>query len=248
MKFPGIQYESPCVFTLRQRIVLAALPPLIAGFYRALARTCRFEFRGRSYLEETEAHGKVILPIWHETLGLGVFAFRNSNYHSMTSYSFDGELATRIINCFGIEAVRGSSSRGGSDALFNLAKALEHVSVGFTLDGPRGPRRRAKPGIAILAARTQTPVVPLAFAVDRCWRLRSWDRFPVPKPFARVLGACGPPIAPPPDDAAATVELARREIETRLNELHETLERELCGAPVFVPPEPSGESKTPGTA
>lgn len=210
-----------------------------------LAYTCRFDFRGRHHLEDVTARGNAIIAIWHETLGLGVFAFRNSNYHSLTSYSFDGELATRIINRFGIEAVRGSSSRGGSDALINLAKALQHITVGFTLDGPRGPRRQAKPGIAILSARTQTPVVPLAFAVDRCWRLHSWDRFPVPKPFARVLGACGPAMPPPPDDAPETIERARREIETRLNTLHETIERDLCGAPVFHPADSSREENTP---
>jgi len=235
LKFPGLQYESPQPFTFRQRLVLAVAPAPIAAVFKLLARTCRFEFRDRHYLEDVTARGRAIIPIWHECLGLGVFVFRHSNYHSLTSYSFDGELATRIINRFGIEAVRGSSSRGGSDALVNLAKALEYVTVGFTLDGPRGPRRIAKPGIAILAARTQTPVVPLAFAVDRCWRLRSWDRFPFPKPFARVLGACGPPIPPPRDDAPENVEQARREIEARLNDLQWGLEREVCGAPVFEP-------------
>src|SRR5690606_15894263 len=99
-----------------------------------------------------------------------------------------GELAARIVTHFDLRAVRGSSSRGGADALNQLQQAMAlGAGVGFTLDGPRGPRRKAKLGAAIIAARTGAIIVPNAFAVSRAWRLRSWDRLPIPKPFSRVL-------------------------------------------------------------
>ena len=117
------------------------------------------------------------------------------------------------------------------DALSALVEAANTVPItGFTLDGPRGPRRVAKPGIAILAARTQLPIVPNAFVAERCWRLSSWDRHPIQKPFSRIICAYAPPVPPPPDDSPEAVESTRLEVETRLNGLHESLEAELAAS------------------
>jgi hypothetical protein len=98
------------------------------------------------------------------------------------------------------------------------------INIGFTLDGPRGPRRAAKSGVAILAARTQVPILPNAFAASAAWRLRSWDRFVVPKPFSRILCAYGPPIAPPADESAESIEAKRLEVEAALNTLQTELD------------------------
>lgn len=228
MKLPGLRYDSPNTFTRKQRFVLRVAPPLVAAVLKALSATCRLEVRGEQHLREARAHGPVLLAIWHEILGLGACHFRNTNYHTLTSYSFDGELAARIVARFGIGAVRGSSSRGGSEGLRDLERAVKLVdAVGFTLDGPRGPRREAKPGISILAARTQAPIVPLAYAVSRAWRMRSWDRLAVPKPFARILCGMGPAIAPPADGTPEAVEAHRQQVERELNALHATLESEV---------------------
>src|SRR5690606_3081217 len=108
-------------------------------------------------------------------------------YHTLTSYSYDGELAARAIEPFGIHAVRGSSSRGGREALEQLEAALRiGVTIGITLDGPRGPRRVSKPGVAILSGRTGVPVIPLSLGSPSGWRMRSWDRMLIPKPFSRI--------------------------------------------------------------
>ena len=113
-----------------------------------------------------------------------------------------------------------------------MEKVLGKVpAVGLTLDGPRGPRRVAKAGIAILAARTQTPLVPVAAALDRAWRLRSWDRFMIPKPFARVIYAFAEPIAPPAEDTPEAVEAVRLQVELALNALHDEIERKFGGFP-----------------
>jgi len=229
VRVPGICYDSPNTFSRAQRVQLAVLPPIAAGLYKFLGWTCQREIRGQEYFEQQLAGGgTALLALWHETTGILACLHQGRNFHSTASFSFDGELAARMVHYFGAECVRGSSSRGGSQALQEMEKVLGKVpAVGITLDGPRGPRRIAKPGLAILAARTQTPIVPNAAALSRCWRMRSWDRFMVPKPFARVIYAFAPPIAPPATDHPDDVEPVRLEIEAALNRLHDDIERAL---------------------
>ncbi len=232
MKLTGLNYESPQTFTFKQRVLLFLLPPLIAFAFRFLYRLCRVEVRHEEHHRRLREEGRYgIIAIWHESMALGSCLHRNKNYHSLTSFSFDGELAARVVTCFGLEAVRGSSSRGGSQGLAELEKALGIVTCGFTLDGPRGPRRVAKPGAAILAARTGAPVLPMAFQPGPCWRMRSWDRFPIPKPFARAICVYGPLIEAPPNDSPEEVEKKRLEIEQALNQIHAELDEELGEAP-----------------
>jgi len=225
----GLRYTSPYAFSGRQRVALLLAPPLVALGLKALVRTCRIEVRNRHFLEDlVEREGRAILAVWHESMGLGACHYCNSGYHTLTSYSFDGELAARVVRHFGMRALRGSSSKGGADALDDLAIALDHgPAVGFTPDGPRGPRRVAKPGIAILAARTGTPIVPHAFDAHPAWRLHSWDRSLVPKPGARVVSAYGPPLTPPENSTPEAVERMRVQVEEALNKLHAEVEAEL---------------------
>lgn len=229
MRFPGINYESPNRFSAQQRAVLALTPFPVACAFRGLLATCRTEVRRQdvfdALLRERE---HVLVAFWHETLALAAWHFRGTGYHTLTSYSFDGELAARFVAQFGLHAVRGSSSRGGREALIDLAKAARLTpAVGFTLDGPKGPRRQAKPGIALLAMRSGCPVIPLAVAPTRAWRLRSWDRLAIPKPAARIAWSYGPVIDP--GDYAGTGKTSRilEAVESSLNSLHAELETEL---------------------
>lgn len=216
-------------FNWKQRLQLAVLPVALADIFYLLYRTCSVETRGREYHDETlRRHGRCHVVIWHESMAMAGCYNRGTDYLTLTSYSYDGEFAARVIKRWRIHAARGSSSRGGSEALRELYKAAQTVPVtGFTLDGPRGPRRVAKPGIAILAARTQLPIVPNAYAVSRAWRMNSWDRFPIQKPFANIICAYAPPIPPPPDESPEAVEATRLAIETSLNKLHAEIEGDL---------------------
>jgi len=230
LKLPGLQYHSPYTFTPRQRLRLAFLPPAIAYSLRSIYATCTVEVRGGEYYEDTlarEGHG--ILAFWHETLGMAAAHYRNKNYHTLTSYSFDGEMAARVISWFNEEAVRGSSSRGGSEGLRQLELAIRQVPcIGITLDGPRGPRRESKAGAAVLAARTGCTILPNAFAAEPCWRLRkSWDKFIVPKPFSRIVCAYGEPIPAPDTQDEDAVEAVRQVLEGRLLALQEDVEQSL---------------------
>lgn len=227
MKVPGVVYDSPQTFSVKQRRKLRYIPPMIALTYRSLYRMNRVEVRDAHYLEEPiDRDGRALIALWHESTGVLLCHHRRRNFHSTASFSFDGELAARTVSYFGAECVRGSSSQGGSLALDQLEEALHRGvrAAGLTMDGPRGPRRVAKPGLAILAARTQTCIVPNAVAATRCTRLRSWDRFLIPKPFGRIIVAFGPPIPPPADTSAEAIEETRTAAESALNTLHDKLE------------------------
>ena len=136
-----------------------------------------------------------IWPLWHETILMSVWYHRDQDVHVMISASRDGELISRVARFFGYVPVRGSSHRGGKEALSELIACLkEGRRCAITPDGPRGPRREIKIGVLSLARVTGAPVVPFAFAAEHCWRLRSWDRFIIPKPFSRAVFVYGNPI------------------------------------------------------
>ena len=216
-------------FTLGQRIQLAVLPWIVAKLFEWLFRSCTVEMRGGDlYQNALDENGRCLVAIWHESMIMACCHNRGKGYVGLASLSFDGEFGARVMRHWHIHSARGSSSRGGHEAMAALVQAANTVPItGFTLDGPRGPRRVAKPGISILAARTQLPIIPIAFVVDRAWRMRSWDRLPIQKPFSRIICAYAPPIPPPPDDSPEAVEKTRLAVEKSLNALHEQIEAEL---------------------
>ena len=225
----GQPRHGRAAYTFRQRLILALVPPLAAGILKLLLATCRFEVRGREAWKRRLATGEHLLGgFWHESVAFVAKELKGSDFYTLTSSSFDGELAARLANQFGLRAMRGSSSRGGVQAVSDLVRAASEVQgVGFTLDGPKGPRRVAKPGIAMLAARTGLQIIPVATGINRAWRLSTWDRFPLPKPFARVIVAYGEPIDPPREHTREEIERVRAKVEQALTELHLEIERSL---------------------
>lgn len=220
-------YASPKAFSLRQRILLRVVPPIVAGTLKIILFTCRVELRGEENFRPALDRGDHLLAgIWHETLALAVHFMKNDGFHTLTSYSFDGEMAAKFVGQFGIKALRGSSSRGGMRALSQLATATKSIRVvGLTLDGPRGPRRVSKPGLAMLAADTQLPIYLIASAATRSWRLKSWDRFLLPKPFSKIIYSIAGPIAPPVSKEREVVKAKVLEIQDALNALQSEIER-----------------------
>jgi lysophospholipid acyltransferase (LPLAT)-like uncharacterized protein len=106
----------------------------------------------------------------------------------------DGEIIARVAEALGYRSVRGSSSRGAERALLGMIREVKEGSeVAITPDGPRGPAQHFAPGAAIIAQRSGAPLLPLTAFADRAWRLKSWDRFLIPKPFARVVVTYGEP-------------------------------------------------------
>ena len=166
-----------------------------------------------------------VYALWHRCVFYATYFWRRRGIGVMTSRSFDGEYIARIIEKFGFRAVRGSSSRGGARGLLEMHDLLAAGGIaGFTIDGPRGPRYVAKPGAALLARNTGQAIMPFHIAFDRCWTLRSWDAFMVPKPFARAYIEIGRLVRVPSDADDATLARCHAELQAGLERVRDAAE------------------------
>ena len=157
------------------------LPRVLSLLVPLLAATWRVE------QPSWPAEGACVVAFWHGELLPMVALHRDRAFVGLASQSRDGELIAAVLTQLGYGVVRGSSSAGGGDALFALREVLrEGKSPAFAVDGPRGPAGRVAPGAAALAELEEVPVV-FGHVETRGWRARSWDRFLVPWPFARVV-------------------------------------------------------------
>jgi lysophospholipid acyltransferase (LPLAT)-like uncharacterized protein len=186
-----------------------------AGVVRALGATWRLARVGMEGPEAAIARGEgCIVAFWHARLLPLVFTHRRRGTVVLVSRHRDGELITRIIERLGFLTERGSSTRGGGEGARRMMRhAGARRMLAITPDGPRGPALRVKPGLVWLASRSGLPVVPVATAASRAWRMGSWDGFRVPRPFARVVVGYGEPIAIPRDLDDASAERWRVRIE-----------------------------------
>ena len=185
---------------------------------RALAITWRVDYVNRDFLRTArEARSPVIFTLWHGQLLPLLWTHRHQQVAVMISEHRDGEIIARIAAALGFRLVRGSTSRGATRALLGACQEIESgFDVAVTVDGPRGPAGVVAPGALVVAQRTGASMLPTIATATRGWRLRSWDRFLVPKPFARVTVAYGTPVrveAGRPRDAADQVEVVREALE-----------------------------------
>ncbi len=165
--------------------------------------------------------GKPLLGLcWHGHLLVFAYYHRHAGLATLISQSRDGEYIARVTERWGYTVVRGSSSRGGTGALREMVRVMRAGhSLAVTPDGPRGPRRKLKPGALLAARLSGVPVIPTAAAATRAWWLGGWDRFLVPKPLARVRLVYGEPRTIPRDADDAMLATVGLELEAELNAL-----------------------------
>jgi lysophospholipid acyltransferase (LPLAT)-like uncharacterized protein len=204
----------------------AVAPPLIALALRLLQATLRIEYLDAAPLRSRLAAGeRVIIAFWHNRMMAMPLAARGAPVCILVSQHRDGEIATRTLRYWGIRAVRGSATRGAVPGFLRLVDAYRRgSSLAVVPDGPRGPRYVAKSGIVHLAKATGAAIYPVSYAASRCWRLRSWDRLIIPKPFAALTIAVGAPLRVDAAADDASLRELRDEIEARLNDLTERVE------------------------
>jgi lysophospholipid acyltransferase (LPLAT)-like uncharacterized protein len=194
-------------YSIKQRVMLfigSLIGPLLIRLY---GLTWRVRWDGMDELAATrQSTDTVLFCFWHSRL-LGLcYTHRYRNIGIMVSKSYDGEWITRIVTKLGYRAFRGSASRDGAPALRQMILDDRTGDLALTVDGPRGPAQMVKPGAVLLAARSGLPVVPITFVPSSAWRLRSWDRFIIPKPFSTVTVRYGAPIVIPCDITDADIE------------------------------------------
>jgi lysophospholipid acyltransferase (LPLAT)-like uncharacterized protein len=158
---------------------------------RLLAATWRMRTAGADVVQGLRAARRpIVFTLWHGHMLPLLWHHRDEGIAVLISEHRDGEIIARIASALGFRTVRGSTYRGADRALAGLVRELRAGhDVAVTPDGPRGPAGHFAPGAIVAAQRAGAPIVAVGVAATRAWRLRSWDRFMVPKPFARVTVA-----------------------------------------------------------
>jgi lysophospholipid acyltransferase (LPLAT)-like uncharacterized protein len=214
-------------FTLRQRLALWFITWAAWMLIRLIGPTLRQEVSVEEGAPAELATGPVIYPFWHRCVIPACWAWRGRQIRVMTSQSFDGEYIARIISRFGFVPVRGSSTRGGPQALLGMKRALEQgQTAAFTIDGPRGPRYVAKPGPVLLAQTTGAPICAFYVAVEKAWVLNTWDALIIPQPFSRTLTRVSRVIQVPVSGGEDASEACYREMQAALERVRDYAEAE----------------------
>jgi lysophospholipid acyltransferase (LPLAT)-like uncharacterized protein len=184
---------------------------------------------GRDIVDACLARGeRVITAFWHAQLLEMPFVYPPHVAAILISQHRDGEYISRVTRRLGHPVVRGSATRGGLQAFRQMLQILEeggHVAI--TPDGPRGPVRQVKPGVIELSRLSGMPILPVAFAAEPAWRLKSWDRFLLPYPFARAIYVWGEPIRIPRELSRADAEAYQLLLAERLDSLTAEAERQV---------------------
>lgn len=203
------------------RIPPGLVAPLINIMYRLWCSTLRIRETGREAFDALAAEGKpAMVCLWHDELFALMHVRRTLKVVTVVSQSKDGEYLARLLQALGLKTARGSSSKGGLKALLHAARLMrqEKYNGCITVDGPRGPRHRVKPGAIILAFKTPAYIIPTRLFLHKAKIFRSWDRFQLPLPFSKVDIVFGPPyLLTAAELTEAELERERLLLEERLN-------------------------------
>jgi lysophospholipid acyltransferase (LPLAT)-like uncharacterized protein len=211
------------------RLSLGGRLSILAGgrAIKALASTWRYRIIDGDYIDGLRREGTpALFALWHGEMLPLLWHHRDEDIAVVVSEHKDGEIIARILEWLGYSLIRGSTSRGAARALLGLVRTLRSGhDAAITPDGPRGPRHKFAPGAVIAANRAGTPILPIVAHVDRFWQLSSWDGFVIPKPFARITVAYGPPTL-------VTAETVREAAEEgpRIERIMEETRRKACSS------------------
>ena len=187
-------------------------------------------FNDEMVFDHLRSGRKMIGAIWHQRIIMILgYAKRYNAYEPsvMISQSRDGEMVARLFRRLNFRPVRGSSSRGGKEALNAMVADLtSHQFAVQVLDGPRGPQGVVKPGLIVMSQLSGVPIFPFYISVDRAWVLNSWDRTLIPKPFSTLFIRWGDPIVVPEHLDDETFERTRQQIEQLMKENQRRFDQE----------------------
>jgi lysophospholipid acyltransferase (LPLAT)-like uncharacterized protein len=206
--------------------LIALLAAVLIRCWMATLR-CRFVQWDRVRHPTDPRRQRAIYIFWHETLLFP--AHLGTRAYALISHHADGELIARVCRHLGIPTVRGSSRRGGTEALMELIEISRVAHLFVTPDGPRGPRRQVQLGLIFLAAHTGLPIIPCGVGYRRAWRFGSWDRFALPWPWTVAVGVAGPAIHVPARLRRVDMERYRELVQTRMLAVTAAAERVAAG-------------------
>jgi len=192
---------------------------IIAFFIKFMGSTLRLRHLNKTRIH----HAQALYPIWHsDEIGLA-YSYRHTGITILVSLSKDGEILAGAVKRLGFSTVRGSSSRGGQKALFEIFEIIKNgANICFAADGPRGPYHKLKSGMIYVAQKSALPIFPAAAGFKHYFTLRSWDKTKIPIPFTRAVAVYGKPVYVKPED---DIETKRLEVEQSLNKLAEFVDK-----------------------
>ena len=206
---------------IKRTIRIYILPYIAYFIVYFISKTLRVEFINKEIIDKLKQQNKnIIYVFWHGQQFLMVYNHRKSKIAIMTSLSKDGEIQTKILELFGYKCIRGSSSKGGDQALRNMVRAIKAGhDCAFAIDGPRGPIYKAKPGAVFLAKLSSAVILPVSCSV-RYSKIfeKAWDKYILPYPFSKAVLIYGNPIIVNREEK---IEEKTIEIENSLNRLSE---------------------------
>jgi lysophospholipid acyltransferase (LPLAT)-like uncharacterized protein len=193
------------------------------AFYRGICASLRVREEGREEVDALDArNGRMVFCLWHDELFPAPRIKKELEVVAVVSPSRDGGLLAGVLERLKLRTARGSSTRGGSKALLEAARMMRagNIHAYLTVDGPSGPRHRAKPGAFFLACHADAYITPVRAVFSRSFRARSWDRFQVPLPFSRITIFFGTPWKMEKNSLDdATLAEAKARLEKDLHEL-----------------------------
>jgi len=201
---------------------------LLRGLLKLLWSTCRVKsILGKEHTEQLLQAGKPFIPCyWHQQhifCSYHLFQLKKQGLKLgfLISPSADGEIAARVVESWGAQAIRGSATRTGAKAMRDMYNIVckDGISPATTADGPQGPAQKFKPGAIMLAQLTQAPMLPMAYAASSAWYLKSWDHFMIPKPFCRIVIAIGTPQSVNKSQGFENLQPQQDKMETAINAL-----------------------------
>jgi len=187
-------------------------------FIRIYASTFRLTIENEEeWMNYLKKGGRVLLCVWHQQFFSAIRYFRNYRQYTpglMISRSADGDLIAGVASRTGWRPARGSSSKGGKNALLEVISHLKATGLAaHIMDGPRGPIGKVKAGAISIALAADAVIVPFYISSDRAWHFNSWDKFFIPKPFARVTLRYDKMIRLHPPNGESDFEAQRQKVE-----------------------------------
>lgn len=202
--------------------MVRVVPFLAAWLLRIWFSTCRVSVHGADFRRMAEERNNAIIAaFWHYSLFYIFYHLRTDSAAVLVSASEDGDYIAGLAQNLNFTTVRGSRNRKGFRALKELISCLrrgEHI--GMVADGSQGPPLVVQPGAILMASRTGSPVLPLAWSASHYVSFKSWDKTALPLPFSHINFCYGEPFSVPPDLGGDEIELYRKQLEERMNSLY----------------------------
>lgn len=210
----------------KRSIIIKYFPYLLSKIHRSLFKSISWETQGLEYGNKIDK--PVVIAFFHGRMMMLPFFYNllrpNRKIKMIVSNHFDGELIGKIVSYYGVDTLKGSSTRGGVKVLKEIVN-LENCDIGITPDGPRGPKEKVKNGVIFISKMTGYPILPVTYSVKRKKILNTWDNFIIPTPFTKGLFICGEPLYIPANIDNQKLESYSQILEEKLKSLNDLADK-----------------------